>query len=175
MTEAEIRAAIEATPKGSNVYVVWERRLDLKKAYKGFPLFKRTKMLLRLGVDYDEMDDVKKARENGDLPAENAGMRGKEWVDFPTLKRSLKTGNLLLSVKLAKVYGKTVKKAETVYIVREAGKETVCKSEEGIAKYGHMMYAKRKGEMPNTFDLKIEDVISIHEHHGVEEAEAVEV
>jgi len=168
MTDQEIKQAIATCPKGANVYVAWERPVKLRKAFKGLPLFKRTTMLLRLGVEYDHMDEVEQGRADGSLPAENAGQLGKEWVQYPTLKRSLKSGKLLLSVKLAKVFGKAVKAAETTYIVREAGIETEVKK----ADYEHMMLASEfnSGEMPPTFDLTVENVLRVHEAVTEDEA-----
>jgi len=160
MNEQAIKNAIATCPKGANVYVAWERPVKLRVAYKGLPLFKRTKMLLRLGVPYDSMEEVEQGRADGTLPAENQGLKGKEWVNFPTLKRSLKTGKLLLSVKIAKVFGKAVTKAETIFVMREAGIETVVEK----ADYVHAMLASEtsKRDMPKTFDLTADTVLSIH-------------
>jgi hypothetical protein len=167
MNDAQLLAAAKSAPKGANVYVVWERQARLRAAYKGFPLFKRTKMLLRLGVDYDHMDEVIEGRKNGNLPAENAGMPGKEWVEFPIVKRSMKTGKLLLSVKLAQVFGRKVTAAETTWFVREAGIETVVKK----ADHADKMLADefKKSEIPRTFDLTGENVLSINGVSRLEE------
>lgn len=46
----------------------------------------------RVGVNYDNLKVVQEKRENGDLPAENAGLNGMEWVQFPHLLRGIKSG-----------------------------------------------------------------------------------
>ena len=99
MTEQEIKQAIEETTKGANIYLEWERPVKLRKAYKGLPFTKWTKMLCRIGVNYDNKKTTQEGRENGDLPAENAGLRGFEWEQFPTILRSIKTEKLYLRLE----------------------------------------------------------------------------
>jgi len=171
MTIEEIKAAMKT---GCNQYIIWERPCNVRAAYKGLPLFKRTKMLLRVGVPYDHMIEVKQGRENGDLPAVNQGLKGKKWLEFPVFKESLKTGKTLLSVQKAIVFGNPITKSETTYIVRKAGVETVKTREDGIEAWGHMMVASEtsKGEMPATFDLTAENVLSIN---GLTAAEIAEI
>lgn len=168
MTDEQLIAAIKAAPKAANLYIEWERPAKLRAAYSGFPLYKHTRMMLRIGVEYDNMISVQQGRVNGDLPAENAGLVGKEWVLYPYLKRSMKTGKLLLSVKLAVLFGKRVTKAETRWIVREAGIEKEVKKED----MEHMLLASEtrlKEDIPITFDLTGQDVLAIH-NASVEEA-----
>jgi hypothetical protein len=49
----------------------------------------------RAGVNYDNLKTTKEGRENGSLPAENAGLNGVEWVQFPHLLRGIKSGKYL--------------------------------------------------------------------------------
>jgi hypothetical protein len=166
MNDRQLKAAIANAPKGANVYVSWTRKAKLRAAYKGFPMFKRTTMLLRLGVDYDKMETVQQGRENGDLPATNQGLKGKKWIDFPVLKESLKTGKLLLSVKVAQVFGKPAK-AKSEWFVSEAGIETPVKKADHADKL--LASELKKSEVPPTFDLTGENVTAIH---GVDAAKA---
>ena len=46
----------------------------------------------RMGVNYDNLKVVQEKREDGSLPAENAGLNGMEWVQFPHLLRGIKSG-----------------------------------------------------------------------------------
>jgi hypothetical protein len=160
MQNPQIIAAISKVPKGANVYVVWERPAKLRAKFKGLPLFKKTTMLLRLGVPYDRIQTVKNGRQDGTLPAVNQGLKGKVWYSFPTLKKSLKTGKLLLSVQLAQVFGNESHAATSEWIVRSDGKETTVEKDD----YAHMLLGSEthSGDMPQTFDLTAENVLSIN-------------
>lgn len=157
MNDVQLVEAIAAAPIAANIFITWERPAKMRAKYKGMPMTKRTTMLLRLGVDYDKMQDVQEARADGSLPATNQGMKGKEWVTFPYLKRSLKTGKTLLSVKKASTCFKA--KTDTVYLLdgQEVNKDD----------YAHAMlgYEFKKGEVPNTFDLTGENVTRIHNYN----------
>lgn len=63
------------------------------KTRKGTPIriFKIVETRYRAGVDYDRREVVKDARANGDLPAVNAGLSGREWVEFPWFLTDTKT------------------------------------------------------------------------------------
>jgi hypothetical protein len=77
---------------GQNVRAAWVRPMKVRKGAQ--PLFKETHAIVRCGIAYDNRAIVIEGRENGDLPAENAGLSGKEWVEFPFLLRSVKSGEL---------------------------------------------------------------------------------
>lgn len=67
--------------KGQIVTVKTQRPVKMKK---GQPeVIKTSEFQCRVGVDYDNISVVKEARENGDLPAENAGLPWGEWIEFP--------------------------------------------------------------------------------------------
>lgn len=67
--------------KGQIVTVKTERPVKMKK---GQPVvIKTSEFQCRVGVNYDNVAVVKEARENGDLPAENAGLPWGEWIEFP--------------------------------------------------------------------------------------------
>ena len=97
MTEDFAKALITSVPKGANVHAQWERPMKVRAAYKGIPLTKKTTMVVRL-VEYDSKEAVKQARMNGTLPAENAGVLGMEWVQYPYLLRGIKSGKLLIRI-----------------------------------------------------------------------------
>ena len=44
-------------------------------------------------MQYDNKASVKEARQNGDLPSENQGLKGMEWVEYPIVKKSVKKGH----------------------------------------------------------------------------------
>lgn len=67
--------------KGQIVTVKTERPLKVKKNQR--EIIKTSEFQCRVGVDYDAIKVVKEGRENGDLPAENAGLPWGEWIEFP--------------------------------------------------------------------------------------------
>jgi hypothetical protein len=48
---------------------------------------------IRLGHNYEAKATTQERRESGELPSENQGLRGKEWVEFPFIQKSLKEGS----------------------------------------------------------------------------------
>lgn len=80
----QVRQAIAATPKGSNIIVEWVRPMKTRKGVQDV-LTKSVRMVGRIGIDYDNMKDVQAKRESGELPAENAGLPWGEWLEFPYL------------------------------------------------------------------------------------------
>lgn len=81
MKISEIKNAI-STRKGSNVRAIWGKQL---KTYKGITdvVEKVTSLVVRGGIDYDNMAVVKEGREDGSLPEENAGLPWGQWAEFP--------------------------------------------------------------------------------------------
>jgi hypothetical protein len=164
MTLAEIRAIIAVTPKGANIWAIWERPVKLRVAYKGMPLTKRTKMLVRIAVDYDRKDDVIEGRANGDLPAENAGLKGVTWIDFPTILQAVKTGKYQLRLEVG-----TFNNAKTVVQYFLDGQEV--KKED----YEHTMLANetaKREDFAGTFNIDIDNIRQIHRHVVETEGEA---
>jgi hypothetical protein len=166
MNLAGIRSIIAETPKGANIWAIWERPVKLRVAYKGLPLTKRTKMLVRIAVDYDNKASVIEGRAIGDLPAENAGLNGMVWVDFPTILQAVKTGKYQLRLEVG-----TFKNAETVVKYFLDGQEVE------KADYEHTMLASETTERKDfagTFNIDINNIREIHYHvvETEEEAEA---
>ena len=73
--------------KGQFGRVVWEKSLKTRKDFKNLSIRKRTSMVARAGINYDNLAIVKEKRENGSLPEINAGLPWGEWVPdaFPYL------------------------------------------------------------------------------------------
>jgi len=68
--------------KGSNLSAVIQKDLKLRKEYKGkHKVTKVTRLVIRGGIAYDNIGVVQEGRENGTLPAENAGLPWGEWAD----------------------------------------------------------------------------------------------
>lgn len=136
--------------RGAFRAVCWERPLRTRKGVKDIVVKRTYGTGLRFGVCYDNMASTQKAREDGTLPAENQGLRGREWIIPNLTLRSLRTGNTLVRLSLAQnstfnteyfLNGRKVEKAEI--------EPLVLKSE--VASH----------EMPNVFDLNVENIIAI--------------
>ena len=81
MEISEIKNAI-STRKGSNVRAIWAKNLKTRKGVSDV-VEKVTSLVVRGGIDYDNMKTVKEGREDGSLPSENAGLPWGEWAEFP--------------------------------------------------------------------------------------------
>jgi hypothetical protein len=77
----EIKNAI-STRKGSNVRAIWAKTLKTRKGVSDV-VEKVTSLVVRGGIDYDNMKVVQEGREDGSLPKENAGLPWGEWAEFP--------------------------------------------------------------------------------------------
>lgn len=91
----QVKSAIVATPKGANIIVEWVRPCETLKGCAD-TITKSVRMVGRIGVEYDNLAAVQSKRESGELPAENKGLNGMEWVEPPYLLRSLKSGRYLI-------------------------------------------------------------------------------
>jgi len=91
----QVRQAIATAPKGANIVVEWVRPCKVRKGVQDV-LTKSVRMVGRMGIDYDNMKAVQEKRASGELPAENQGLNGMEWVEKPYLLRSLKSGRFLI-------------------------------------------------------------------------------
>lgn len=89
---------LQSIRAGSFVRLAWRRQLSTLKSAGNVSAEKASSCVVRLGVNYDNISTVQAKRENGELPAENQGLKGKEWVQFPLILRSVKSGGLLVRV-----------------------------------------------------------------------------
>jgi hypothetical protein len=78
----DIKAVIKGR-KGSNLLAVVTKTLKTKKAFASSKVTKVTKLVIRGGIEYDNIGVVKEGREDGTLPSENAGLPWGEWAEFP--------------------------------------------------------------------------------------------
>lgn len=69
--------------KGQIATITTQRDMKMRK---GQPVVqKKSTFQCRIGVNYDNIAAVKEKREEGVLPAENAGLPWGEWLEFPHL------------------------------------------------------------------------------------------
>jgi len=70
--------------KGQFVSATWTTKVTTKAEHKALNVTKTTTATVRTGITYDNMGAVQDKRENGELPAENAGLpEWQKWVVFP--------------------------------------------------------------------------------------------
>jgi hypothetical protein len=69
--------------KGANLSAVIGKTLKTKKPHAANKVEKVTKLVIRGGVEYDNMGVVKEGRQDGTLPEQNAGLPWGEWAEYP--------------------------------------------------------------------------------------------
>jgi hypothetical protein len=72
-----------ASKKGANLKATWGKKLKTRKDAIGFKVEKVTSLVVRGGIDYDNLGVVQEGRQNGDLPSQNAGLPWGTWVEHP--------------------------------------------------------------------------------------------
>ena len=84
MNLQQIRQAIKATPKGCNIILEWTRPCKTRKGTMA-GITKSVRMVGRMGIEYDNINEVQEKREEGTLPKENAGLPWGQWSEYPWL------------------------------------------------------------------------------------------
>ena len=126
------------------------------KVKKGSPeIIKITKVLnVRIGCSYDALkttQEKKGVETRAEARALNTGLRGMEWIQYPTILKSVKTDKHYIRLETAKNT-----KFNTVYKIN--GVE-VDKAE--IEQYLQAS-EKRTGEMPAVMNIGVDDINYIH-------------
>ena len=126
------------------------------KVKKGSPeIIKTTKVLnARIGCSYDALKSTQEAKGvNNKAEAEklNTGLRGFQWINYPTVLKSIKTDKHYIRLETAKNT-----KFNTTYKVNgvevdKADIEQYLQSSE-----------KRTGEMPTVMNIGVDDINYIH-------------
>lgn len=96
MQFANVQAVIDRAPKGANIVLEWTRPCKTRKGVTN-AVAKAVRMVGRVGLTYDNIGAVVEKRQNGELPAENAGLPAwAEWVQYPYIIRNRTSGQLYL-------------------------------------------------------------------------------
>jgi hypothetical protein len=172
MNEAQLRTAIGACPKGANIYVEWERPVKLRAAYKTMPMTKFTRMLCRLGCDYDKIKETQDKRESGELPAQNAGLRGMEWDTFPTILKNAKEELYLrlesgtFNVKAEREY-----RLDGQVVQFEDHKHQMLSSEYPKEKNGHLTFNVKGAHIKSIHNYEMAPAVAVEETETETETE----
>jgi len=79
-----LRGYVNKKQKGAFTSLLWESQLPVRAALKSTNIVvKRTRGIVRCGVEYDNIGAVKTGRELGELPSVNAGLTWGEWEQYP--------------------------------------------------------------------------------------------
>jgi len=157
MNQQEIQQAIETVQAGSNIVVQWSRPAKTRKAFNNLPVIKDVQMVARIGINYDNQNNVQEKRASGELPVENQGLQGEQYyVAFPYLICNPKNEKLFL-----RMYPATLKnmKAKTQFRI---GNIPVKKED-----ISHMLLASETTSSSHTenmaFQVNIVNIKQIHE------------
>ena len=85
MNNSELTAFIANYSKGTFVSMETERAGKVYAKHKNLNITKTQSMVVRLGVDYENLGQTAKNRASGASPEENAGLPWGEWEMFPFL------------------------------------------------------------------------------------------
>lgn len=108
---------------------------------------------IMIGAAYDNRQVVIEARANGTLPSENQGLKGKEWVQYPILLRSLYNGKELIRVNVL-----SNSKFESQYLLN--GQPIAY---EQIEQYLYSSEKKKSNNEPLTvFDITVDNIIELN-------------
>jgi hypothetical protein len=156
MNLSAARAITADATKGANIKVEWLRACKTRKKLDGVPytdtIEKAVEAVCRIGIDYDNIGNVKAKRESGELPTENQGIwHGKgEWVDFPYIVRHTVTGKLYFRL----YYGTGTAKGKRQFFLNGEAKS--------FEEVEPALLASEKGEKDgDCFYVKLDDVKSI--------------
>jgi len=127
----------------------------LVKVRKGQPAVeKESTFQCRIGVSYDNIKKVQEKRESGELPPENAGLNGVEFVHYPTILQSIKSHELYVRCSIVK--NNFIPK--TTYRFVDSGVEV----DRGTVEIIALAAEFPKGERSNdVFNIKLDSIIEM--------------
>lgn len=141
---------IAMSKKGQFAALEWSRPCKTLKSCNDIITKRTTAHGVQLGVAYDNKAVVKEARESGDLPAENQGLRGKHWIKFPYVLQNDHNDTKYLRISTT---------ANTEYKTQyfRNGQPVEKKDIENI------LYSseKKPGEKQAVFDIKLDNITNI--------------
>lgn len=137
--------------KGQFATITTSRAIKVKKGVA--ECIKESRFTVRIGVNYDNQAAVIAKREDGDLPAENAGLIGREWIVFPYVLRSIKSGKFM--VRCTPVHNENA--VREVKFFRNGAEITRAEAEVGA-------YASEFAEREPTdaFDITVDNITHIN-------------
>ena len=169
-----VKTICNATPKGANIIVAWDRPCKTRKNCEN-EIRKTVRMVGRIGIDYDKLKAVQEKRENNELPAENQGLTWGFFVDKDSepwhiahnkgLKKILADGTpnpeynkvMPTTTHYLRLYKGTSKFAHPTTQFFCNGIETPLEAIEG-----DLLASEKKSDHGDCFNCKIENMTHIH-------------
>ena len=149
MELTNIQNELNKIKKGTFVDMSWGKQLKTRKGVVDI-ITKESNGNVRLGIEYDNKKSVIEKRESGEIPAENQGLKGMEWLQFPYLLQGKNSIHLrVYPTNNNPIHAKYYKNG--VEISRDEAKEYCLKSE----------IPDRNGELPECLNIKIENIKTI--------------
>ena len=145
---------VALSKKGTFATVEYSRPVKVKKGCPVEVVKTTVARNVRIGAQYDALKAVQTAKgvsTTAEAHELNTGLKGFEWVTYPTILKSTKTG-----ANYVRVETNTNTKFESVYTVN--GKE-VAKAD--VEQY-FLASEKSKGEMPVVMNIKLDTISYIH-------------
>lgn len=138
--------------KGGTIHSLkWTRPAKTKKSCEDEITKTVIATNIMLNASYDNLKRVKEGRADGTLPEVNAGLVGFEWVHYPLILRSIRSGKLYLRMETM-----SNSKFETEW---RRNKEIVAKA---LIEENLLSSEKRSSdELPTVMNVAIDDIISI--------------
>lgn len=140
--------------KGQFLSVTIHRKVKVKKNQPEF--YKTSTMIVRGGVEYDNIQAVQEDRASGELPEQNAGLNGCKWIAYPYLLESEKTGKIQLRLT-------TVPNHKAKVVFTDADGNEVDQNVVKLAALSSEFPKKVEGETQDVrvFNVNFESVVSI--------------
>ena len=141
---------IALNKKGQFASAEWSRPCKTLKSCN-HEIIKRTiANNVRIGANYENLHTTIEGRASGELPSENQGLRGLEWVNFPVVLKNPKTDRQFIRLETAKN-----SKFITQYFID--GQETTKAEIESYLQASE----KSSGEIPTVMNIGIDTIINI--------------
>lgn len=148
MDYKKVLARVKNNKRGTFKSAVWERPCKTKKAFNNMVIMKRTEAVVRLGIEYDNIQAVKDKKASGELPEQNQGLPWGEWALFPYLISH--KGNTYLRMTPSKTH-----KTHVTYFVN--GVVTPYENIENML----LASEKQKKDDIDVFSININNIISL--------------
>lgn len=148
MTNEIIEKALNK--KGQFATIAYCRQCKTLKSCNDIILKSTRAKNIRIGAGYDNLKSTIEGRENGTLPAENAGLNGMQWIKYPVLLQGKSSQYIRLETSKNTIF-------ETAYykngnLVDKKDIENLLFSSE----------KKSSGEIPTVLNIKVDNIVGIN-------------
>lgn len=150
-------ASILSIQGGQFVQIEWKRPAKVRKGFEWMGIEKHVKGTVRLGINYDNVADVVKSREEGLLPAQNKGLGWGFYPEglYPYIMQHKTNGTQYVCLYFSKDNeGNKTGRLQSTWIVGEEEKAI-----SSIRDYLQSSELKSAGQAANTFRPKLDNIL----------------